>query len=76
MGMSLRKPGEMVKDREDWHAAVHAVAESDMNERLNTTNKYKHYSIERPRLQDSGILKLILAKCIDSFKQPFSQQFH
>ena len=26
MNMSLRKPGEIVKDREAWHVAVHGVA--------------------------------------------------
>ena len=28
MDMSLSKLGEMVKDREDWHAVVHEVAKS------------------------------------------------
>ena len=30
--MNLGKLGEMVRDRETWHAAVHGVTESDMTE--------------------------------------------
>ena len=32
MDMSLSKLGEIVKDREAWHAAVHGVTKSDVIE--------------------------------------------
>ena len=39
MSMSLSRLLEMVKDREDWHAAVHRVAESDTAEWLGSNNR-------------------------------------
>ena len=35
MDINLSKLREMVKDREDWHAAVHGVEDSNMTLLLN-----------------------------------------
>ena len=36
--MNVGKLREMVRDRETWHAAVHAVAEFNTNGRLNNSS--------------------------------------
>ena len=38
MNVSLSKHQEIEKDREDWHAAVHGVAELDITEWLNSSS--------------------------------------
>ena len=43
MDMNLGKLLEMVRDREDGHAAVHGIAESDMTGQLN--NKFIYFHI-------------------------------
>ena len=35
MDMSLSKLQELVMDREAWHAAIHGIIESGMNEQLS-----------------------------------------
>ena len=49
MDMSLSKLGEIVKDREAWHAAIHGILESDMSkcttaEESSQIMKYKYIS--------------------------------
>ena len=38
MNTNLSMLWKMVKDREDWHTAVHGITESDTTERLNNNN--------------------------------------
>ena len=38
MDMNLSKLWEIMKDREDWHAVVHGVTESQIQQWLNNNN--------------------------------------
>ena len=40
MDMNLSKLWETVKDREDWHAAVHGIARSQTQQSNRTTNTH------------------------------------
>ena len=45
MGVNLRNPQEMVKDRKAWHGAVHGVTELDMTQQMDKSNKRVLYAL-------------------------------
>ena len=47
MDTNFSKFWEILEDRESWHAAVHGIAESDINERLKNSNSRKFWSLPR-----------------------------
>ena len=49
MDMSLSKHREMVKDKEAWRAAVHAVTELEMTEGLNSNMRKDNAQKPTPR---------------------------
>ena len=67
MDMSLSKFQETVKDRKAWHAAVHGITESEMNEQLNNSNSILNFSLVMSFIQhpDGGGNAFVLP--VDSF---------
>ena len=52
MDMSLSKLGEIVKDREAWHAAIHGILESDMS-KCTTAEESSDYEVQIHKLTHS-----------------------
>ena len=70
MGMSLSKPREMVKDREDWHAAVRGASKSHMYLSDWTTARTRMVKVHGfPPICNTNILRVIWRIFVESFKK-------